>query len=56
MAHSHRADERLWTAVDVAAHLGVPIKTAYAWRSRGQGSLGFGVGKGLPWRITTVLE
>ena len=53
----HRAvGERLWTAADVAAYLGVPIKTVYAWRSRGRGPKGFRIGKHLRWRVATVFE
>lgn len=52
----HAAGERLWTAADVAAYLGVPIKTVYAWRSRGRGPKGFRIGKHLRWRVATVFE
>lgn len=48
--------ERLWTAADVAAYLGVPVKTVYAWRSRGRGPKGFRIGKHLRWRVATVFE
>lgn len=50
------AGERLWTAADVAAYLGVPVKTVYAWRSRGHGPKGFRIGKHLRWRVATVFE
>lgn len=52
----HPAGERLWTAADVAAYLGVPVKTVYAWRSRGRGPKGFRIGKHLRWRVATVFE
>lgn len=29
--------EPLWTAVDLAAYLGIPVKTLYQWRWRGDG-------------------
>jgi len=48
--------ERLWTAADVAAYLGVPIKTVYTWRTRGRGPKGFRIGKHLRWRVSTVFE
>jgi DNA-binding transcriptional MerR regulator len=38
---------RLWGAEDVAEYLGVPIKTLYAWRRRGQGPRCRRVGKHL---------
>ena len=52
----HPDGERLWTAADVAAYLGVPIKTVYTWRSRGRGPKGFRIGKHLRWRVATVFE
>ncbi|MBM0125383.1 helix-turn-helix transcriptional regulator [Pimelobacter simplex] len=52
----HPVGERLWTAADVAAYLGVPVKTVYAWRSRGRGPKGFRIGKHLRWRVATVFE
>ena len=52
----HPTGERLWTAADVAAYLGVPVKTVYAWRSRGRGPKGFRIGKHLRWRVATVFE
>ena len=29
--------DRLWTVEDVSAYLGVPVKTLYQWKWRGQG-------------------
>ncbi|WP_020670426.1 helix-turn-helix transcriptional regulator [Amycolatopsis nigrescens] len=29
--------DRLWTADDVSAYLGVPVKTLYQWKWRGEG-------------------
>lgn len=29
--------ERLWTVEDVSAYLGVPVKTLYQWKWRGEG-------------------
>ncbi|TWG98545.1 helix-turn-helix protein [Nocardioides sp. J9] len=40
----------------MAAYLGVPVKTVYAWRSRGRGPKGFRIGKHLRWRVATVFE
>lgn len=50
------AGERLWTAADLAAYLGVPVKTIYTWRAKGRGPKGFRVGKHLRWRVATVFE
>jgi excisionase family DNA binding protein len=30
-------NERLWTVQDTAAYLGVPVKTLYQWKWRGEG-------------------
>jgi excisionase family DNA binding protein len=29
--------ERLWTVEEVSAYLGVPVKTLYQWKWRGEG-------------------
>ncbi|MFC7500544.1 helix-turn-helix transcriptional regulator [Nocardioides sp. GCM10030258] len=47
--------ERLLTAADLAEYLGVPVKTIYTWRAKGQGPKGFRLGKHLRWRVATVL-
>lgn len=47
-------DDRLLTAEDLAAFLEVPVKTLYAWRYRGEGPVGFRVGKHIRYRWTDV--
>jgi predicted DNA-binding transcriptional regulator AlpA len=47
-------NDRLLTAEDLAAFLDVPIKTLYAWRYRGEGPVGFRVGKHVRYRWTDV--
>ncbi|PWW65456.1 helix-turn-helix domain-containing protein [Actinokineospora spheciospongiae] len=32
-----RSIERLWTVDDVSSYLGVPVKTLYQWKWRGEG-------------------
>ncbi|TVT46736.1 helix-turn-helix domain-containing protein [Amycolatopsis rhizosphaerae] len=32
-----RSIDRLWTVEDVSAYLGVPVKTLYQWKWRGEG-------------------
>lgn len=49
-----KEDDRLLTAEDLAAFLDVPIKTLYAWRYRGEGPVGFRVGKHVRYRWTDV--
>jgi hypothetical protein len=39
--------ERLWTADDVSAFLGVPVTTLHQWRYLGQGPSAFRVGRHL---------
>ena len=39
--------ERLWTADDVSAFLGVPVTTLHQWRYLGQGPVAFRVGRHL---------
>lgn len=46
----------LWDADRVAAYLGVPKQTLYAWRHSGKGPKGFRVGKYLRWHAHTVIE
>lgn len=46
----------LWDADRVAAYLGVPKQTLYAWRHSGKGPKGFRVGKYLRWHAHTVVE
>ena len=46
--------EVLWSVRDVARFLGVPAKTVYAWRSRGEGPPCFRVGKHLRFRRSEV--
>ena len=47
-------DDRLLTAKDLAVFLDVPLKTLYAWRYRGEGPIGFRVGKHIRYQWTDV--
>ena len=47
-------DNRLLTAEDLAAFLDVPIKTLYMWRYRGEGPVGFRVGRHVRYRWSDV--
>ena len=44
----------LFTAADLAAYLDVPVATLYAWRCRGEGPIGFRVGKHLRYRRSDI--
>ncbi|MDQ2755844.1 MAG: helix-turn-helix domain-containing protein [Actinomycetota bacterium] len=47
--------QALWDIDDLAAYLGVPKQTIYAWRTTGYGPKGIRIGKHLRWRATTVV-
>ena len=46
--------DNLMTVQDVAAHLGVPVATVYAWNSRGLGPERYRVGKHVRYRRADV--
>lgn len=44
-----------WTGIEaLAEELGVPVRTIYAWRSRGQGPRGYKIGKHVRFRRSDV--
>ncbi len=47
-------ENRLMGVGELAAYLGVPVKTLYAWRTRNQGPPGFRVGRHLRYRWADV--
>lgn len=47
-------NDRLLTAEELADFLDVPIKTLYAWRHRGEGPIGFRVGRHIRYRRVDV--
>jgi excisionase family DNA binding protein len=46
--------EHLLKNQDVADYLGVPIRTVYAWRHKGEGPRGFKVGRHIRYRREDV--
>jgi hypothetical protein len=46
--------EPLWTPIDVATYLGVPVQTLYQWRRRGFGPPGSRVGRHLRYESGAV--
>jgi excisionase family DNA binding protein len=44
----------LWSPAELAAHLNVPIKTIYVWRTNGTGPRGIRVGKHVRYRQADV--
>lgn len=47
---------RLWTANDLARHLGVPVNTIYKWRSTGEGPPAYKVGRYLRFNAQEVAD
>jgi predicted DNA-binding transcriptional regulator AlpA len=48
------ATARLWTALDVAGYLGVPLATLYQWRYLGTGPSAYRVGRHLRYEPAAV--
>ena len=48
--------EPLLTVQELANYLGVPVATLYAWRYRGEGPVGFRVGKHVRYRWSDIEE
>jgi excisionase family DNA binding protein len=46
--------EQLMSTEDLSAFLGVPVKTIYQWRTRGDGPRGYRVGKHVRYRREDV--
>lgn len=46
--------ERLMTTVELSEMLGIPIETLYGWRHRGEGPVGYRVGRHVRYRRATV--
>ena len=46
--------ERLLSPADVASYLGVPLRTVYRWRSRGEGPRGYRVGRHVRYMLDDV--
>ncbi len=48
------SEDRLWSVVDVAYYLSVPVQTVYSWRGQGVGPPGRLVGRRLRYRSDDV--
>ncbi len=53
-SHGTIAPERLWSTAQLAAYLGVPVKTIHQWRYMQKGPRGFRVGRHLRFRPADV--
>jgi excisionase family DNA binding protein len=49
-----QGSERLMTLVDVSQLLGVPVATLYGWRYRGEGPIGYRIGRHVRYRRAAV--
>jgi excisionase family DNA binding protein len=52
--NEHRDRDRLLTPDEVAVFLGVPLRTIYRWRSRGDGPRGYRVGRHVRYRVDDI--
>lgn len=48
------ARQQLLSPADVASYLGVPLRTVYGWRSRGEGPRGYRVGRHVRFMLDDV--
>ena len=46
--------ERLMTTLELSEMLGIPIETLYGWRHRGEGPVGYRVGRHVRYRRAEV--
>jgi excisionase family DNA binding protein len=52
--NEHRDHDRLLTPYEVAVFLGVPLRTIYRWRSRGDGPRGYRIGRHVRYRVDDI--
>jgi excisionase family DNA binding protein len=52
--NEHRQQDRLLTPHEVAVFLGVPLRTIYRWRSRGDGPRGYRIGRHVRYRVDDI--
>ena len=53
-SHDTKLPDRLLAPGEVAAFLGVPLRTIYQWRSRHAGPRGYRVGRHIRYRLDDV--
>ena len=56
MIMGKRSTEPLMTLTELSEMLGVPIETLYGWRHRGEGPVGYRIGRHVRYRRATVEE
>ena len=48
--------ERFMSIIDLSEMLGVPVNTVYGWRQRGEGPVGYRIGRHVRYRRAAVEE
>ena len=56
MITGKKSTEPLMTLPELSEMLGVPIDTLYGWRTRGQGPVGYRIGRHVRYRRAAVEE
>lgn len=56
MADNHRLKDRLWSPIELAEYLDVPVTTLYAWRYQGIGPAGYRVGRHVRYDPADVIK
>jgi len=56
MIMGKKSIERLMTLPELSDMLGIPIETLYGWRHRGEGPVGYRIGRHVRYRRTAVEE
>ena len=56
MIMGKKSIERLMTLPELSEMLGVPIETLYGWRHRGEGPVGYRIGRHVRYRRAAVEE
>jgi excisionase family DNA binding protein len=56
MIMGKKSIERLMTLPELSEMLGVPIETLYGWRHRGEGPVGYRIGRHVRYRRSAVEE
>ena len=49
-----QAGDRLMSLTDVSEMLGIPVNTLYRWRSKGDGPVGYRVGRHVRYRLEAI--
>jgi excisionase family DNA binding protein len=56
MTDNQHLKDRLWSPIELAEYLDVPVNTLYAWRYQGVGPAGYRVGRHVRYDPADVIE